>query len=67
MEQRRLKPRAWSRVHRLGCRWRVEGAFSCIKRTFGEYVRARRFVNMAKEMAMKASLYNLLIASIQAA
>jgi hypothetical protein len=42
----------------FGYRWRVEGAFSVIKRVFGEYVSARKFVNMAREMAMKASIYN---------
>ena len=40
----------------------VEGVFSCIKRVFGEYVTARKFVNMAREMAMKASIYNRFIA-----
>lgn len=64
IEQKMFKPKAWSRIHRFGYRWRVEGAFSCIKRIFGEYVTAKRFVNMAKEMAMKASLYNIFIASI---
>jgi len=64
-EQGKFKPKAWSRIHRFGFRWRVEGAFSCIKRTFGEYVTAKKFVNMAKEMAMKASLYNLFIGVVQ--
>jgi len=58
IEQKIFKPKAWSRIHRFGYRWRVEGAFSVIKRVFGEYVTARKFVNMAKEMAMKASIYN---------
>ena len=61
IEQKMFKPRAWSRIHRFGYRWRVEGAFSCIKRIFGEYVSARKFVNMAREMAMKASIYNAFI------
>lgn len=64
IEQRNFKPRAWSRIHRFGYRWRVEGAFSCIKRIFGEYVSARKFVKMAKEMAMKAYMYNLFIAMV---
>ena len=37
----------------------VETAFSSIKRMFGEYVSATRFLNMVKEMTMKVSLYNL--------
>ena len=56
--QQAFRLKAWSRIHRFWYRWRVEGAFSCIKRIFGEYVTARKFVNMAKEMAMKASIYN---------
>ena len=62
VEQQAFRPKAWSRIHRFGYRWRVEGAFSVIKRIFGEYVTARKFVNMAKEMAMKASIYNGFIA-----
>ena len=63
IEQQAFRPKAWSRIHRFGHRWRVEGAFSCIKRVFGEYVTARKFANMAKEMAMKASIYNGFIAT----
>ena len=64
IEQQAFRPKAWSRIHRFGYRWRVEGVFSCIKRIFGEYVTARKFVNMAKEMAMKASIYNGFIAAM---
>jgi hypothetical protein len=32
-----------------------------MKRMFGEYVTAKRFPNMVKEMVLKASLYNLFI------
>lgn len=64
VEQSKFKPKAWSKIHHFGYRWRVEGVFSCIKRIFGEYVSAKKFVNMAKEMAMKASLYNLFIATV---
>jgi hypothetical protein len=45
----------------------VETAFSCIKRIFGEYVSAKKFVNMAKEIAMKASLYNIFMGMVQGA
>ena len=64
IEQQTFRPKAWSRIHRFGYRWRVEGAFSCIKRIFGEYVTARKFVNMAREMAMKASIYNAFITTL---
>jgi Transposase DDE domain. len=64
IEQQTFKPKAWSRIHRFGYRWRVEGAFSVIKRVFGEYVTARKFVNMAKEIATKASIYNSLITAM---
>jgi IS5 family transposase len=63
IEQQAFTRRAWGRIHRFGYRWKVEGAFSVIKRVFGEYVRARKFVNMAKEMALKAFIYNRFIAA----
>jgi hypothetical protein len=65
IEQKAFRPKAWSRMHRFGYRWRVEGAFSCIKRIFGEYVSAKKFVNIAKEMAMKALIYNTFITIIK--
>lgn len=49
----------WKEEKGYGDRWAVEGAFSCIKRIFGEYVSAKKSVNMAKEMSTKVSLYNL--------
>ena len=63
IEQKRFKPKSWSRIHRYGYRWSVESAFSVIKRTFGEYVSAKKYVNMAKEMLIKAYIYNNFIAS----
>jgi len=39
----------------------VETVFSCIKRTFGEYVNARKFHNITKELIIKASLYNMFV------
>jgi hypothetical protein len=52
-------PKAWKRRHDYGQRWMVETVFSSLKRTFGEYVSARKFYNMVNEMMIKASLYNL--------
>ena len=49
----------WKEEKKYGDRWAVEGTFSCVKRIFGEYVSAKKFVNMAEEMATKLSLYNL--------
>ena len=54
-------PEAWKRKHGYGQRWMVESTFSSLKRTFGEYVSARSMRNMAQEMMIKASLYNVLI------
>jgi transposase len=51
---------AWRDRHGYGYRWRVECVFSALKRLFGEYVTAKKYVNMAKEMLLKAALYNLL-------
>jgi hypothetical protein len=60
LEQRSLGPRAWSRVHCF--RWVVEGVFSVVKCVFGEYMLARKLVNMVKEVLMKAYLYNIFVA-----
>ena len=49
----------WKHSVSYGQRWMAETVFSSIKRTFGEYVTARKFQNMAKEMLLKASLYNM--------
>jgi hypothetical protein len=51
----------WKKEKKYGDRWAVEGAYSSIKRIFGEYVSAKKFVNMAKEMGTKVSLYNLFV------
>ena len=64
IEQQTFRPKAWSRIHRFGYRWRAEGAFSSVKRIFGEYVSARRFRNMAREMLLKASIYNGFMAAL---
>jgi Transposase DDE domain len=51
----------WKDSVSYGKRWIVETVFSCIKRTFGEYVYSVKFGNMVKEMMLKASLYNKMI------
>jgi hypothetical protein len=51
----------WKTRVKYGSRWIAETVFSSVKRTFGEYVTAKRFPNMVKEMILKASLYNLFI------
>jgi hypothetical protein len=35
--------------------------FSSLKTTFGEYVSAKKFPNMVKEIMLKASLYRMFI------
>jgi transposase len=52
----------WKRTVSYGKRWMVETVFSCIKRMFGEYVNAKKFHNMTKELIIKASLYNMFLA-----
>ena len=63
MEQHAFGPKAWSRIHRFGYGWRVEGSFPCIKRNFGEYVTAKKFVNMARKGATE-SIYKGFIAAV---
>ncbi|MGA9152727.1 MAG: transposase, partial [Candidatus Nitrosopolaris sp.] len=52
----------WKRSMAYGQRWMAETVFSGIKRMFGEYVNARKFHNMTKELVIKASLYNMFVA-----
>jgi Transposase DDE domain len=49
----------WKRSVSYGHRWMAETAFSSIKRMFGEHITARKFPNMAKEILLKAILYNM--------
>jgi len=58
-QQKNLK--GWKHSVSYGQRWMAETVFSSIKRTFGEYVTARKFQNMAKELILKASLYNMFV------
>lgn len=52
----------WKSKVNYGSRWIAEAVFSSIKRMFGEYVSAKKFPNMVKEMILKASLYNRFLA-----
>lgn len=51
----------WKQRVGYGRRWAAEGTFSNLKRTFGEFVAAHKFKNMAKEMMLKAFCYNLVM------
>ncbi len=51
----------WKDSVSYGKRCIAETVFSCIKRTFGEYVYSVRLKNMIQEMMLKASLYNKMI------
>jgi hypothetical protein len=49
----------WKASVSYGYRWIAESVFSAMKRMFGEYVMARSYQNMVKEMFLKVSLYNM--------
>ena len=49
----------WRRSVGYGHRWMAETVFSAMKRMFGEYVMARNYQSMVKEIYLKASLYNM--------
>jgi hypothetical protein len=49
----------WKKKRKYKKRWTAETVFSCIKRTYGEYVSATKLQNMIKELILKVSLYNL--------
>ena len=49
----------WRRESGYGYRWMAESAFSCLKRTFGEFICAVKWPNIVRELLLKASIYNL--------
>ncbi len=50
----------WKDKVNYGSRWIAEETvFSSLKRVFREYVSAKKFPNMVKEMMLKASLYTI--------
>ena len=51
----------WAERVGYGRRWAVEAAYSTFKRLFGEHSLARSFENIARELAGKVSLYNMLV------
>jgi len=53
---------AWKRKHGYGQRWMAETVFFTFKRSFGEYVSAKKTENIARELMVKANLYNAFIA-----
>lgn len=42
-------------------RWAVETTFSTFKRTFGDHCMAKELTNIAKELKIKAFIYNTII------
>jgi hypothetical protein len=56
---------AWKLKVGFGKRWSVESAFSSFKRTFGEFVSAKKFEHMVNELKLKAFTYNLLIGLVK--
>ena len=58
---RRLGYDGWVRLTGYERRWAVETAYSTFKRLFGEHSLARSFENIARELAGKVALYNVLV------
>jgi IS5 family transposase len=51
----------WAELVGYGRRWVVETAYSTFKRLFGEHSLARSLVCIARELAGKVALYNMLV------
>jgi hypothetical protein len=58
---RELGHEAWAGLTGYGRRWAVDTAYSTFKRVFGEGCMAVTLVNIARELAGKAALYNMLV------
>jgi len=56
-----LGEREWSGRMGYGRRWAAETAFSTFKRLYGEHSMAKNMGTIAKELAAKAYIYNMLI------
>lgn len=56
----------WAKEKDYGMRWATEGKFSCVKRKFGEYVRATGKNNMIEEARRKFVLYERMMAYAEA-
>ena len=52
---------AWAKLTGYGRRWSVETAYSTFKRLFGEHSLARSLESIARELAGKVVLYNMLV------
>jgi hypothetical protein len=50
-----------TRLVEYGRRWAVEMAYSTFKQVFGEGYRAKTLENIARELAGKVALYNMLV------
>lgn len=51
----------WKTSVSYGHRWMAESVFSAMKRMFGEYVMARKYPNMVKEMFLNVSMYSMFV------
>jgi hypothetical protein len=58
---RSLGYEGWAELVGYGRRWAVETVYSTFKRLFGEHSMARGVVNIARELAGKVALYNVLV------
>jgi hypothetical protein len=52
---------AWARLTGYGRRWAVETAYSTFKRVFGEHSLSRGLESIARKLAGKVALYNMLV------
>ncbi|MEM2213281.1 MAG: transposase [Candidatus Nezhaarchaeales archaeon] len=58
---RRMGNEGWAGMMGYSRRWAVETAFSTFKRVFGDYYMAKELTNIAKELTIKAYIYNTII------
>jgi hypothetical protein len=61
-ERDKIGQKQWAKKHKYGQRWQSEAWFSAYKRRFGEHCRAVKPENVIREIMLKASICNMLIA-----
>jgi hypothetical protein len=58
---RRIGDEAWSKLREYGKRWSIETAYPTFKRLSREFSMAKTMENIAKELMVKAFIYNTLV------
>ena len=60
-EVKALGYKIWAKKKGYGYRWISESVFSAVKRMYGEVIRARKWLQMLREVAFRFLIYNMVM------